>query len=173
MELRLEDLKTIHYRFDSLIEKIDLDNEYEKEQVLVQFTFLRIQPNQLEVAERTANYIIENFSKLYQIAVSTFAYYMELSFPVDGGLEKHSLKDFFELMDGKYDIKCYVTINCEYIKDGLARYSFTVDGQGDFCDYFGDDGLELVMEKDKMIFFDSGNTGEATGVEDYIEEFRD
>ena len=173
MRIRLQELKEINYRYDSMIEKIDLENDYEKEQILVQFIFLRIQPKQIEIAEHTVDYIIKNFSKLYQTAISTFAYYNELSFPSDEERGKRSLKEFFGLIQKRYDVKCYVIINCKHVKDGLARYSFVVNGENDFCEQFGNDGLELVMEKDEMIFFDSANSEEATEIEDYIEDYQE
>lgn len=173
MRIRLQELKEINYRCNSMIEKIDLENDYEKEQVLVQFIFLRIQPKQIEIAERTANYIIKNFSKLYQTAISTFAYCNELSFPSDEERGKRSLEEFFKLIQKRYDVKCYVIINCEHVRDELARYSFVVNGENNFSEQFGDDGLELVMEKDEMIFFDTANSEEATDIESYIEEVRE
>lgn len=94
-------------------------------------------------------------------------------FPRDEERGKRSLKEFFELIQKKYDVKCYVIINCKHVKDGLARYSFVVNGENDFCQQFGDDGLEFVMEKDEMVFFDSANSEEATEIEDYIEDFRE
>lgn len=58
MRVKLQELKEINHRYDSMIQKIDLENDYEKEQVLVQFIFSRIQEEQIEIAEHTANYII-------------------------------------------------------------------------------------------------------------------
>ncbi|NMM63565.1 hypothetical protein HBE96_12945 [Clostridium sp. P21] len=120
------------------------------------------------IVKNTLSFISENFNSIYENMLKTLVKtFKNWDIYDNDNKEDYYVKTEEDLDKMRYDGNFIDTIiiNCNELENEFAYYSFKF--QFNYCRFGYDDGAEVVMYKDKVIFWADGNSME------YIYTFRD
>ncbi|WP_027625967.1 hypothetical protein [Clostridium lundense] len=121
-----------------------------------------------QIVKNTLKFILENFDAIYEnmlkILVKTFKNWDIYDHENNEDYQINIEEDLHKMRyDGNFINT--IIINCNEIENEFAYYSFKFEFN--YCRFGYDDGVEVVMYKDKVIFWADGNSME------YIYSFKE
>lgn len=155
MNYELDLVKLIRFRENNVRDDpklsipFSINTTYLNQEFALDVVVWNLTAENLKQTKKVIQYILMNFSKLFETAwTALYYYYMEQA--------QCSLAEFYQKIDFDYPYySIRIELNSNYLEDSIARYHFVVATENDLSE----DNIRLYMRDNKCWACDTNNEG--------------